>query len=653
MKRNLILICIVTLTVLLFGCKPEIEKPGKPGAITVTLLDDATAQLAVPALDNATQYVWYRNDVELTITETPNCTVTAEGRYKVAGENKAGRGSFSDEVEVKFKEPEVPEGDNLLEGKTIYDTAFRNWIDRNLANGTGIYTDVQAAAYAGEMVIEPETMQRIQSLSGIEYFTSLKKLHCPQSAELASVGYLEGLTALEELKVTGSKCTAFNLTSLTGLQTLYIEDNAACRQDGLSVTGLINLKTLVCKNNRLGSLDLSGCGNLQTLDASSNNLVKMDLSANIRIQSLNLSGNANLAVLSLDGLTACTDMNLNQTALEKIDLTPCTGVKTFSCKGNKLDGNEKVQIKVWKELNLEKLNAQDQAYFTEIGKTLVSDGVFVHEFDGEGGDDPVNPESQPAQIGDFYYSDGTWSSKMDYDKTPIGIVFQTDLSRMGEAEKAALTAKGITEPHGLVLSLKEYKEGMLPWTSGIRDEVNYDPPRYVAVPIEDITDYTTAATCNADLSGLANTQVIWELIKDDDLDKVNTYPVFSAAKRFNASTPAPEKSTGWFVPSFAQLYDVFANLANQKEKLAGKLNDEDIIYSDETPISEILNEHLKKVLPDYYTAFGEAFSLWTSSEYSTEMAWTWGVSKKIVVASWNDKINGATGRTAPRFVLAF
>lgn len=37
----------------------------------------------------------------------------------------------------------------------------------------------------------------------------------------------------------------------------------------------------------------------------------------------------------------------------------------------------------------------------------------------------VTVQCIPAEIGDYYYSDGTWSSELDTDKTVIGIVFWT------------------------------------------------------------------------------------------------------------------------------------------------------------------------------------------------------------------------------------
>ena len=42
--------------------------------------------------------------------------------------------------------------------------------------------------------------------------------------------------------------------------------------------------------------------------------------------------------------------------------------------------------------------------------------------------------SDIVKVGDFYYADGTWSTALDANKTCIGIVFQTDPSRIGDKE---------------------------------------------------------------------------------------------------------------------------------------------------------------------------------------------------------------------------
>lgn len=417
-----------------------------------------------------------------------------------------------------------------------------------MADGSGVYTNVQAAEYVdgakftgedGEIIrkegieIEYEYMQNITTLEGIQYFKSLKRLVCDECKMITSIEPIIGMTSLEYIYFTYSKCTEFNLTSLTGLQEVYIMTNSKCNNDGLKVTGLSNLRVLTCDNNNLTSLDLTGCNkleelicsyneltyesiklpetaplkifaahtmptlanidlsaykssltflnvggtsikklditgfnaleelnieecgmsditglsecitlkslridynNFETLNVSKltelemlrcdfNNLTAMDLSNNSKIEELSFWGNKNLSKLSLDALTSCWYINLSQTSLERIDLTPCDKLQMFYCNGNVFtDENQKVEIKVWSDYDLDILNNSDDPlsrneYFDEKGRYLYSDGIFVHQFTGETGETTTD-----VKVGDYYYSDGTWSSEIDYSKTPIGIV---------------------------------------------------------------------------------------------------------------------------------------------------------------------------------------------------------------------------------------
>lgn len=151
--------------------------------------------------------------------------------------------------------------------------------------------------------------------------------------------------------------------------------------------------------------------------------------------------------------------------------------------------------------------------------------------------DAVKPVPAP-KVGDFYYSDGTWSTALNPDKTVVGVVFQTDPSRIGEAEREALLQKGI-EPHGLVMALKNSSK-------------NYWSTEETEIP--GLTSRMTLQGNYEDISGLANCQAI--LAHSPNYDK---YPAFAALSSFAVTVPE-EKTTGWFVPSFGQWWDIFTNI---------------------------------------------------------------------------------------------
>ncbi len=147
------------------------------------------------------------------------------------------------------------------------------------------------------------------------------------------------------------------------------------------------------------------------------------------------------------------------------------------------------------------------------------------------------------EIGDFYYSDGTWSSALDANKTVIGIVFQTDPARIGMAEREALAALGVDQPHGLVMALKDASTSVA-WATKNSD-------------IAALTNSVTLKGNYDDYSGFANCNAVRAL--DDDF---SDYPAFMAAcVEFAKQVPPPANTTGWYLPAFGQWWDIFTNVA--------------------------------------------------------------------------------------------
>lgn len=102
------------------------------------------------------------------------------------------------------------------------------------------------------------------------------------------------------------------------------------------------------------------------------------------------------------------------------------------------------------------------------------------------GEEPGLPA---PEIGDYFYSDGTWSSEFDPAKTVLGLVFMTgDSDRWGVAE----TEAGFV--NGLVISVKN-----------AAISVNWSTFR------EDIPELenTYMDMFYTDLSGLYNCNVVW------------------------------------------------------------------------------------------------------------------------------------------------
>lgn len=155
----------------------------------------------------------------------------------------------------------------------------------------------------------------------------------------------------------------------------------------------------------------------------------------------------------------------------------------------------------------------------------------------------IAPADNVASVGDFFYSDGTWSSTLDVNKKPIGIVFW-----VGNAteQDAALKNDHPECIHGLVVGLYQTR---CEWQD------NYsDMDMTVGEWIEENTDY---ATIESDyglnqpvnkIMGYNNTMAIDEF-NDSDLGWDYEVIVGSKVSSTMSKTPAPASTSGWYIPS--------------------------------------------------------------------------------------------------------
>ena len=154
------------------------------------------------------------------------------------------------------------------------------------------------------------------------------------------------------------------------------------------------------------------------------------------------------------------------------------------------------------------------------------------------------------KIGDFYYSDGTWSSVLvnKADATPIGVVFYvgaaTDFGDMASNYKVKDGSADMTEFHGYVVALRDATD-----VNGSNDAVQWGPFNNSTCGCSTKTD---------DFLGYTNTQAI--LAKAGTPTEDNYPAVYWATVGFDASYPAPAISSGWFLPSAKQLKYIYDNV---------------------------------------------------------------------------------------------
>ena len=195
-------------------------------------------------------------------------------------------------------------------------------------------------------------------------------------------------------------------------------------------------------------------------------------------------------------------------------------------------------------------------------------------------------EAATLKPGDYYYSDGSYSDgglrkrysdgKVEIDatvkpvltnpetskaRTVIGIVFCTDENRIGAGEKAKLKDLGVTSPHGLVMALTNAGSGCRWGESGKNENENGQSGK----PF--VENITTLQKQYNHISGYAETHWIGDKIKGsaESSYTADTYKAFDVALNYGATTEtaqyaAPEKTTGWFLPSMGQWWDILENL---------------------------------------------------------------------------------------------
>lgn len=150
----------------------------------------------------------------------------------------------------------------------------------------------------------------------------------------------------------------------------------------------------------------------------------------------------------------------------------------------------------------------------------------------------VKAEDGSLNVGDFYYSDGTWSSELDPSKTVIGVIF----AKANATTSDPLLAKdypGCT--HGLVISTQEYTQQAFGLVSCYNGHGYYAGLGYDAASIVD-TDKP---------NGYGNTLAHAAL----NASKPDYCTLFNAADGVLAQhdVAVPSAASAWYVPSYKEM----------------------------------------------------------------------------------------------------
>ena len=361
-------------------------------SVTLGVGNSVTLQATVEPATAAAAVVWSlaSGDGILTIDQKGRITAKATGTATVAVE--AGGETATCLVTV------------IREG-VIADLAFIDAVENALpswspswqkeADGT-----VRMNLSNTEIVKKVETLMivgtNLSSFDGIEYFTGLTSLTCPNN-RLTALD-VSNLHNLETLDCSGNQISSENLklpsaylktldcsnnrlerldetvlpatlteldcsdNPLTVLNVDFLNETltklgcAATQLSSLSVASLTNLTDLDCSFNRFTALDVTALQKLQELYCHSNRLTSLKVTGLATLQVLSCYDNQ-LSVLDLSGIgTALTKLACAKNRLASLDVSKLTGLTYVDCEKNKI-----------KELDITPLTNLDYYSFFRCG----------------------------------------------------------------------------------------------------------------------------------------------------------------------------------------------------------------------------------------------------------------------------------------------
>ena len=254
-------------------------------------------------------------------------------------------------------------------------------------------------------------------------------------------------------------------------------------------------------------------------------------------------------------------------------------------------------------------------------------------------------ESGIARIGDFYCTKNNGTTgyliPKEADETTVqaakvvGIVFQTDKSRIGAKEKEKLGGEG--NVHGLVMAVKNIATRQAWGLFGMD---------------EGLTTCRTKADNYNDISGYGNCEHI-----RTNRGNFDSYPAFKAAYDYNTTCPVPATTTGWYLPASGQWWDILQNLggcpalADVTQQTSPDIAGE-FLWKSQGDVPAALNKWMENIAVGDKDTFNNLVSFCSSSEQSKYHTWYWILNnfQGMVRCIWASKFDGSDN---VRPVLAF
>jgi hypothetical protein len=230
---------------------------------------------------------------------------------------------------VQFLLAQVAINEVNFPDKLFRDHVSTNYdLDKNDTLSTTEFEKVDTIDVSLKSVGNKDNM--ITDLTGIEYFTALKKLGFSYHA-LTSIDISKN-TELTELRCDRNSLTSLNVTENKALRILHCDLNEI---EYLDVSKNTELEELWCGSNMLVTLNVSNNLALRELECPRNWLYNLNLNNNVKLKSLNCGRNM-LSSLDVSKNIELESLLCWQNQLTSLLLPNSTALKTISCWTNNL-----------------------------------------------------------------------------------------------------------------------------------------------------------------------------------------------------------------------------------------------------------------------------------------------------------------------------
>lgn len=217
---------------------------------------------------------------------------------------------------------------NILTPEYIPDETLRNAVKSQVARGAATLTNVQAAAFDGNLV----GLGEVVNFDGLQYFRGLTGLSLEANSNVTMLD-LHHLRNLETLNVQYCEnLQLLNLEGLNKLKSLWIGWSALKNFDYTKLPS--SLTEFRAQYLDYGAIDLSRFPNLETLSLSGNLLTVLDVSALPLLQELTADNNPDLKTVTFGRHENMQVLNVSSCLISKLDLSPCPNLTDIYVQHN-------------------------------------------------------------------------------------------------------------------------------------------------------------------------------------------------------------------------------------------------------------------------------------------------------------------------------